>query len=137
MEGDADGYKACFQTPSAGKDVKPGTEATLTLVEGGSCPSRKGTYKDRRNDPGHTPPSPPSNSGSGGSTGGSGSTDGSGGSGGAAEWNGQCELTSPAGNCYRAGQFCANKHLGLRTHDAGGRIIYCKERADGQRWNYS
>lgn len=43
---------------------------------------------------------------------------------------------SPAGNCYRAGQFCANKHVGMRTHDANGRIIHCKVRGDGQRWNY-
>ncbi len=133
VEGDADGYKVCFQSPSAGKDVKPGTEAVLTLVEGGSCPSDEGTYKDRKNDPDYTPP-PPANSGSGG---GSGSTGGPGGTGGAAEWNGQCELTSPAGNCYQAGQFCANKHLGMQTHNSAGRIIYCKQRADGQRWNYS
>ncbi|MDG9704418.1 PASTA domain-containing protein [Streptomyces sp. DH37] len=132
VEGDADGYTVCFQSPSAGKDVKPGTEAVLTLVEGGSCPSGKGTYQDRKNDPDYTPPPPPSDSGSGGS----GSTGGSGGSG-TAQWNGQCELTSPAGNCYQAGQFCANKHLGMQTHNSAGRIIYCKQRADGQRWNYS
>ncbi|PJE98248.1 hypothetical protein CUT44_08240 [Streptomyces carminius] len=132
VEGDADGYTVCFQSLKAGADVKPGAEATLTLVEGGLCPSKKGTYQDKENDPSYTPPPPPSSSqrdsGSGGSTGGAG---------GSAEWNGQCELTSPAGNCYRAGQFCANRHVGMRTHDANGRIVYCKVRGDGQRWNYS
>ncbi|WP_158710961.1 PASTA domain-containing protein [Streptomyces albus] len=138
-ESDPDDYTVCFQSPKAGSDIKPGTKAELTLVEGDSCPSAKGTYKDRKNDPDYTPPAPARDSGTGSSSGG-GSGSGSGGSGGSGDtgqWNGQCELMSPAGNCYRAGQFCANKHLGLQTHDAGGRIIYCKERADGQRWNYS
>ncbi|MBQ0984214.1 PASTA domain-containing protein [Streptomyces sp. F63] len=136
-ESDPDGYKVCFQSLKAGSDVKPGTKAKLSLVEGGSCPSSKGAYKDRENDPDHTPPAPARDSGTGSSSGG-GSGGGSGGSGtDAGQWNGQCELTSPAGNCYRAGQFCANQHVGRQTHDAGGRIIYCKERADGQRWNYS
>ncbi|WP_435211429.1 PASTA domain-containing protein [Streptomyces sp. bgisy034] len=136
-EDDPNGYRVCFQSLKAGADIKPGTETTLSLIEGGSCPAKKGTYKDKTNDPNYSPPpAPTSGSGSSGSTGGSSSSSGST-TGGSTAWNGQCELTSPAGNCYRAGQFCANKHLGLSTHDAGGRIIYCKERADGQRWNYS
>ncbi|MHC0431915.1 PASTA domain-containing protein [Streptomyces sp. O3] len=152
-------YTVCFQSPEPGADVKPDTKAALDLVEGGSCPSEKGTYKDKTNDPAYTPPPPskPADSTSGGTTSGGTATSGgsgtggsgtsgsgtsggdasSGGSGGTGGWNGQCELTSPAGNCYRAGQFCANKHVGMRTHDANGRIIYCKERASGQRWNYS
>lgn len=127
-QGSPGDYTTCFQSPAAGVDLKPITQTVLALVKGDSCPSKKGTYKDKTNDPDYTPPptpkptpvrtakpSPTS----------------------PAEWNGQCELTSPAGNCYRAGQFCANKHLGLSTHDANGRIIYCKQRSDGQRWNYS
>lgn len=138
VEDDADDHTVCFQSPAAGKDVKPDTEATLTLVEGGSCPAGKGTYQDKKNDPNYTPPPAPrrdSGSGGSGSSGGSGGGSG-GGSDNAAGWNGQCELMSPAGNCYRAGQFCANKHVGMRTHDANGRIIHCKVRGDGQRWNY-
>lgn len=139
VEDDPDDYTVCFQSLKAGSDIKPGTKTTLTVVEGGSCPSAKGTYKDRTNDPSYTPPAPARDSGSGGSPGGSsgGDSGGSGSSGDTGQGAGGCELTSPAGNCYRAGQFCANKHLGMQTHDAGGRIIYCKERADGQRWNYS
>ncbi|HEX5569019.1 MAG TPA: PASTA domain-containing protein, partial [Streptomyces sp.] len=46
VEDAADDHRVCFQSLRAGVDVRPGAEATLTLVKGGSCPSQKGTYKD-------------------------------------------------------------------------------------------
>lgn len=64
--------------------------------------------------------------GSGGSTGG-----GSGGGG-----TGACELMSPAGNCYADGQFCANKHHGLKTHGRGGEYLTCEPDSAG-RWRWS
>ncbi|GAA5010646.1 hypothetical protein [Streptomyces hyderabadensis] len=87
----------------------------------------------------HTPeptpqPSKTRDSGTGGSTGGGstgGSTGGSGGGG-----TGGCELTSPAGNCYADGQFCAQKHRGMSTHGRGGEYLTCERDSDG-RWRWS
>lgn len=147
---DQGGHRVCFQSPKAGADLKPETEITLSLVKGKDCPAKAGAYLDETKDPNYTPPPAPDSGstggstgggtgGTGGSTGGGTSTGGSttGGSTGGGGWDGTCELMSPAGNCYKAGQFCANKHVGLSTHDANGRMIYCKIRDDGQRWNYS
>ncbi|WP_371235306.1 hypothetical protein [Streptomyces pimonensis] len=47
------------------------------------------------------------------------------GSGGTGGGTGACELTSPAGNCYADGQFCAGKHRGLSTHGRGGEYLTC------------
>ncbi len=69
--------------------------------------------------------------GSGGSTSGGSSGGGSGsGSGG----DGSCSLTSSAGNCYRAGEFCPERDLGLSTTDANGNAITCEDDNGYDRW---
>ncbi|WP_405915672.1 hypothetical protein [Streptomyces sp. NBC_00728] len=65
-------------------------------------------------------------SGSGGSTGGGGSTS-----------VGTCSITSNAGNCYSAGQYCRNSDHGASTTTAGGTRITCAYRSGGWRWSYS
>ncbi|MFE7527271.1 hypothetical protein ACFU7Y_16335 [Kitasatospora sp. NPDC057542] len=45
-----------------------------------------------------------------------------------------CEIRSNAGNCYEAGQFCRNADLGKSTHDAGGRVIYCRMVSGKPHW---
>ncbi|MFD8704770.1 hypothetical protein ACFV1W_19465 [Kitasatospora sp. NPDC059648] len=45
-----------------------------------------------------------------------------------------CEIRSNAGNCYAAGQFCRNDDLGRSTHDAGGRVIYCRMVSGKPHW---
>lgn len=62
-----------------------------------------------------------------------GSSSGGGASGGGA---GECEITSPAGNCYADGQFCAARHHGLSTHGRGGEYLTCEQDAAG-RWRWS
>ncbi|MGW3046160.1 hypothetical protein ACWC9T_40710 [Kitasatospora sp. NPDC001159] len=52
----------------------------------------------------------------------------------AAAGGGQCEIRSSAGNCYAAGQFCRNDDLGKSTHDAGGRVIYCRMVSGKPHW---
>ncbi|WP_037901506.1 hypothetical protein [Streptomyces sp. NRRL S-350] len=52
----------------------------------------------------------------------------------AAGGGGQCELRSNAGNCYEAGQFCRNADLGKSTHEAGGRVIYCRMVSGKPHW---
>ncbi|MFI9363790.1 hypothetical protein ACIG5E_22465 [Kitasatospora sp. NPDC053057] len=37
-----------------------------------------------------------------------------------------CEIRFSAGNCYAARQFCRNDDLDRSTHDADGRVIYCR-----------
>ncbi|MER5990613.1 hypothetical protein [Streptomyces viridosporus] len=49
---------------------------------------------------------------------------------------GVCELTSPAGNCYADGQFCAAAHRGLSTHGRGGEYLTCAQDSAG-RWRWS
>ncbi|MEH0471133.1 hypothetical protein ACN6K4_002371 [Streptomyces hayashii] len=48
----------------------------------------------------------------------------------------ECEITSPAGNCYADGQFCAARHHGLSTHGRGGEYLTCEQDAAG-RWRWS
>ncbi|MER8187894.1 hypothetical protein [Kitasatospora sp. NPDC094015] len=45
-----------------------------------------------------------------------------------------CEIVSNAGNCYQAGQFCRNADLGRSTHDANGRMIYCRMVSGKPHW---
>ena len=47
---------------------------------------------------------------------------------------GGCEIVSNAGNCYKAGQFCRNADLGRSTHDADGRMIYCRMVSGKPHW---
>ncbi|MFC7980399.1 hypothetical protein [Streptomyces sp. NPDC057336] len=58
------------------------------------------------------------------------------GTGGTGGGTGACELTSPAGNCYADGQFCAKKHRGLSTHGRGGEYLTCEPDAGGT-WRWS
>ncbi|MFC7881797.1 hypothetical protein ACFUVV_07985 [Streptomyces sp. NPDC057376] len=58
------------------------------------------------------------------------------GTGGTGGGTGACELTSPAGNCYADGQFCAKKHRGLSTHGRGGEYLTC-EPDSGGTWRWS
>ncbi|MFJ7244744.1 hypothetical protein ACIQWA_08855 [Kitasatospora sp. NPDC098652] len=46
----------------------------------------------------------------------------------------ECEIRSNAGNCYAAGQFCRNDDLGRSTHDANGRMIYCRMVSGKPHW---
>ncbi|MFG3227744.1 hypothetical protein ACGF07_23570 [Kitasatospora sp. NPDC048194] len=52
----------------------------------------------------------------------------------AAAGGSQCEIRSNAGNCYAAGQFCRNDDLGKSTHDANGRVIYCRMVSGKPHW---
>ncbi|MFE2727603.1 hypothetical protein [Kitasatospora sp. NPDC059327] len=47
---------------------------------------------------------------------------------------GDCEIRSNAGNCYKAGQFCRDDDLGKSTHEAGGRVIYCRMVSGKPHW---
>ncbi|WP_329491418.1 hypothetical protein OG618_33745 [Kitasatospora sp. NBC_01246] len=47
---------------------------------------------------------------------------------------GDCEIRSNAGNCYKAGQFCRDADLGKSTHEAGGRVIYCRMVSGKPHW---
>ncbi|MFC0497633.1 hypothetical protein ACFFKE_22875 [Streptomyces mutabilis] len=58
------------------------------------------------------------------------------GTGGTGGGTGACELTSPAGNCYADGQFCAKKHRGLSTHGRGGEYLTCEPDSGGS-WRWS
>lgn len=60
-------------------------------------------------------------------------TSGSGGDGG----SGTCSITSNAGNCYQAGQFCRNSDHGATTTTAGGTPITCRYSSNAWRWSYS
>jgi hypothetical protein len=44
-----------------------------------------------------------------------------------------CQPVSKAGNCYRSGEFCANKHHGVTGVDGDGHNIVCTNN-DGWRW---
>ncbi|ANH92119.1 hypothetical protein A8713_13895 [Streptomyces sp. SAT1] len=75
-----------------------------------------------------------SGDGSGGTSGGSGGT--TGGSGGGNSGSKACALTSPAGNCYADGQFCADRHHGMSTYGKGGEYLTCAQDGAG-RWRWS
>ncbi|MGW4021423.1 hypothetical protein [Streptomyces sp. NPDC005009] len=62
--------------------------------------------------------------------------DSGGGDSGSGGGTGACELTSPAGNCYADGQFCAKKHRGLSTHGRGGEYLTCAQDSGGT-WRWS
>ncbi|MFF9096192.1 hypothetical protein ACF1AX_24135 [Streptomyces sp. NPDC014802] len=80
----------------------------------------------------HTPA--PTRTTAGGGTGGTGGGGGtSAGSGGGSK---ACAITSPAGNCYADGQFCAKRHHGLSTYGKGGEYLTCEQDAAG-RWRWS
>ncbi|MGV9555438.1 hypothetical protein [Streptomyces sp. NPDC003522] len=51
--------------------------------------------------------------------------------------SGTCSITSNAGNCYQAGQYCRNGDHGASTTTAGGTRITCTYRSNGWRWSYS
>ncbi|MFF5760381.1 hypothetical protein ACFY7A_33720 [Streptomyces longwoodensis] len=86
--------------------------------------------RDCAGKPLYTPkPTPEPVKTSGGTTGGS----GGGGSGGGSTG---CALTSPAGNCYADGQFCAARHHGMSTYGKGGEYLTCEQDAGGiWRWS--
>ncbi|MFF0964439.1 hypothetical protein ACWDQO_02820 [Streptomyces sp. NPDC003703] len=84
----------------------------------------------------HTPaPAKTASGGGSGGTSGGGTTGGSGGgnSGGGSK---ACALTSPAGNCYADGQFCAARHHGMSTYGKGGEYLTCAQDGAG-RWRWS
>lgn len=123
-EGEYDAWKVCFQTPGPATRVKGDPEVTLWLVDG-TCPAKKGTYKDRTNDPDYSPPvrdeqAPSSGNGSAGS----------------GDTTSTCEIVSNSGNCYNAGQFCRAADVGRSTHAANGRMISCRDEGSVNRWNY-
>ncbi|MGC9495036.1 hypothetical protein [Streptomyces sp. WG7] len=76
----------------------------------------------------------PKDTGTGGTA--TGGSTGGGSGGGTGGGTGACELTSPAGNCYADGQFCAKKHRGLSTHGRGGEYLTCA-RDSGGTWRWS
>ncbi|MFF9063289.1 hypothetical protein ACF09K_32075 [Streptomyces sp. NPDC014882] len=51
--------------------------------------------------------------------------------------SGTCSITSNAGNCYQAGQYCRNGDHGASTTTASGARITCTYRSNGWRWSYS
>ncbi|WP_077798645.1 hypothetical protein [Streptomyces sp. JHA26] len=51
--------------------------------------------------------------------------------------SGTCSITSNAGNCYRAGQYCRNSDHGATTTTAGGTRITCRYSSNAWRWSYS
>ncbi|MFI0964962.1 hypothetical protein ACH4S8_26730 [Streptomyces sp. NPDC021080] len=65
------------------------------------------------------------------------SNSGSGGGGSGGTSTGTCSITSNAGNCYSAGQYCRNSDHGAGTTTAGGTRITCAYRSGGWRWTYS
>ncbi|MFF7430160.1 hypothetical protein [Streptomyces fungicidicus] len=50
---------------------------------------------------------------------------------------GTCSITSNAGNCYQAGQYCRNSDHGATTTTAGGTRITCRYSSNAWRWSYS
>ncbi|MFF9816646.1 hypothetical protein [Streptomyces sp. NPDC014006] len=79
----------------------------------------------------HTP-EPTRTAAGGGTSGGS-----SGGTSGATSGGSRtCAITSPAGNCYADGQFCAGRHHGLSTYGKGGEYLTCEQDSAG-RWRWS
>jgi len=46
-----------------------------------------------------------------------------------------CHPTSPAGNCYQAGQFCSNAQHGTSGVAGNGQAILCRVASDG-RWRW-
>ncbi|MFJ3301643.1 hypothetical protein ACIPSA_00720 [Streptomyces sp. NPDC086549] len=50
---------------------------------------------------------------------------------------GTCSITSNAGNCYQAGQYCRNSDHGAVTTTAGGTSIRCSYSSGGWRWTYA
>lgn len=46
-----------------------------------------------------------------------------------------CHPTSPAGNCYKRGQFCPKAYRGLSGTTDSGAVIKCS--LDGSRWRWS
>ncbi|MFG3198481.1 hypothetical protein ACGFYT_20380 [Streptomyces sp. NPDC048208] len=134
VDGDHDDWKVCFQSPGAGTQVVGDRDVTLWLTEDG-CPSVKGTYKDKTNDPDYTPPAAAGSDNSSGSSGSTGTSSSSGGSSGGGAGT-TCEIVSNAGNCYNAGQFCRNADVGSSTHAGNGRLIFCRDEGSRNRWNY-
>ncbi|MFF9489130.1 hypothetical protein [Streptomyces sp. NPDC014676] len=51
--------------------------------------------------------------------------------------SGTCSITSNAGNCYQAGQYCRNSDHGATTTTAGGTRITCSYSSNAWRWSYS
>ncbi|MBL3669688.1 hypothetical protein JL475_27630 [Streptomyces sp. M2CJ-2] len=51
--------------------------------------------------------------------------------------SGTCSITSNAGNCYQAGQYCRNSDHGATTTTAGGTRITCRYSSNAWRWSYS
>ncbi|MFH7595643.1 hypothetical protein WDV06_11150 [Streptomyces racemochromogenes] len=47
-----------------------------------------------------------------------------------------CEITSNAGNCYNAGQYCRKADVGRSTHAGNGRMITCRQDGGQPRWGY-
>lgn len=114
------GEKVCEQSGG------PGTVTFTVPRDGRDCAGRLLHTPEPTPEPAKTRAD-----GSGGASGGGGSTGGSGGGG-----TGGCELTSPAGNCYADGQFCAQKHRGMSTHGRGNEYLTCEQDSDG-RWRWS
>ncbi|MEU6575866.1 PASTA domain-containing protein [Streptomyces sp. NPDC046805] len=133
-DGDYDAWKVCFQSPQPGTRVTDDAKVTLWLTEE-ACPSQKGTYKDKTNDPNYTPPAA-SDSGSSTSSSTSSTSASGSGSSGSASTSTTCEIVSNAGNCYNAGQFCRASDVGSSTHAGNGRLIYCRDEGSVNRWNY-
>ncbi|MBQ0829275.1 hypothetical protein [Streptomyces tagetis] len=131
------GEKVCGQVDDP-EDANPAYDVAFTVPRDGRDCAGKALY---------TPP-PAKPAGTGGTTGGStgggtgGSTGGgTGGSTGGTTGGGSgttrnCAITSPAGNCYADGQFCANRHHGMSTYGRGGEYLTCQRDGAG-RWRWS
>ncbi|POX50268.1 hypothetical protein C3489_22780 [Streptomyces sp. Ru71] len=82
----------------------------------------------------HTPAPTRTTAAGGGTSGGSSGVTGGGSGTSGSSWT--CAITSPAGNCYADGQFCATRHHGLSTYGKGGEYLTCEQDSDG-RWRWS
>ncbi|MFD3475163.1 hypothetical protein [Streptomyces sp. NPDC058695] len=56
---------------------------------------------------------------------------------GSQDTTGTCSITSNAGNCYSAGQFCRNSDHGAVTTNEGGTRIRCVYSSNAWRWTYA
>ncbi|MET8943434.1 hypothetical protein ABZX30_07540 [Streptomyces sp. NPDC004542] len=68
---------------------------------------------------------------------GAGTSDNSGGGYSGSSDTGTCSITSNAGNCYQAGQYCRNSDHGATTTTAGGTGIRCSYSSGAWRWTYA
>ncbi|MEZ7002787.1 hypothetical protein [Streptomyces sp. AD55] len=132
------GERVCGQVDDP-EDANPAYDVAFTVPRDGRDCAGKALYTP-------PPPRPAAPATTGGTTGGTGGSTGgttggttggaTGGTTGGSGTTRNCALTSPAGNCYADGQFCANRHHGMSTYGRGGEYLTCQRDGAG-RWRWS